>query len=285
MEKQNNMILEGAFYKLPELLLGHDFPRRQYEATLASHLAMAVLLELNARNIPMPQSRIHVERPYPLEKAGPANRADLYVDLKGVSPGLHLPHYGVKDHNWIEVKFHASIGRGAGSEPKVENAGRILQDLLRLCLFVKELESKTRDNTRYFLVVFNREPGAYLAFQRRSQSGQGREWLRQLLSPGRHQLEVSLQGETATFIRTVGAGLAGLADSLEMTLDVVTYAFEPTAQPSEVLYQGYLVRIINFTIRLGLDKLIYDDSSNTKWTDEQVSTQRTLAERMLGLEV
>lgn len=277
------MILEGAFYKLPELLLGHAFPRQQYEATLASHLAMAVLLELNARNIPMPQSRIHVERPYPLEKAGPANRADLYVDLEGVLGGLRLSHYGVKVHNWVEVKFYGGIGRGIGTEAKVQNAGRIAQDLLRLCLFVKELQSKTRDNGRYFLVVFNREPSAYLAFQRRSQNKQDREWLHQLLSPGHHHLEISLQGEAATFTKTVGVRLTNLTDCLELSLDVVVYAFEPTARPSEFLYWGYLVRVVNFTIHLGTDKLVYIDNSQDMWTDKQVATQQRLAESMLGL--
>jgi hypothetical protein len=34
-------------------LLGHSYPEGQWEATLASHLAMAVLLELNARNTPV----------------------------------------------------------------------------------------------------------------------------------------------------------------------------------------------------------------------------------------
>ncbi len=164
------MILEGALYKLPELLLGHAFPRRQYEATLSSHLAMAVLLELNARNISMPQSRIHVERPYPLEKPGPAYRADLYVDLDGVFPGLLLPCYGVKPHNWIEVKWYGGIARGSETQPTVDNTGRMVQDLLRLCLLVEEKPSKTWGNGRYFLVVFNREPHAYLAFGRQAKT-------------------------------------------------------------------------------------------------------------------
>jgi len=278
------MIIEGAFYKLPELLLGHAFPRWQYEATLANHLAMAVLLELNARNVPMPQSRIHVERPYPVEKAGPANRADLYVDLEGMfTRGLWLPYYGVKPNTWIEAKFYGSIGRRTGTEPKTQNAGHIVQDLLRLCIFVKEERSSHRDNGRYFLVVFNREPGAYLAFQRRPQNGLNREWLRQLLSPGRHRLEISLDGEAATLIKTMGAGFAGLTDALELSLDVVTYTFEPAAKLSEFLYWGYLVRIINFTVRLGSDDLVYDDSDDAVWSEQQVAKQQHLAERVLGL--
>ena len=252
---------------------------------MASHLAMAVLLELNARNISMPQSHIHVERPYPLEKPGPAYRADAYVDLEGVVSSRRLPYYGVKPHNWIEVKWYGGIGRGTGTEPRTNNAGEIVQDLLRLCLLVEEMPGKIRDNGRYFLIVFNREAGAYLAFRRQSKSEPRREWLRQILSPGFHRnIEVSLSGEASTFIRAVGPGLEGLADSLWSSVDAVTYSFEPTKQPSESLYWGYLVRIVDFTVRLGPDELKYRESNDAGWTDEGVITQQKLAQRVFGLE-
>jgi hypothetical protein len=278
------MIIEGAFYKLPELLISHASPRWQYEATLASHLAMAVLLELNARNLPMPQSRIHIERPYPIEKAGPASRADLFVDLEGVfTHGLWMPCYGAKRNTWLEAKFFGSIGRGTGTEPKTENAARILKDLLRLCIFVKEERSGHRDNSRYFVAIFNRTPEIYLAYQRRFPGESDREWLRTLLSPGRHQLQISLDGEATVFVRTVGTGFTSLADPLEVSLDVVTYSFEPTALPSEFLYWGYLVRIIKFTVCLGSDQLVYDESDDTIWSEEQVNMQQRLVERVFGL--
>lgn len=279
------MILEGAFYKLPELLVGHSFPRWQYEATLTSHLAMAVLLEFNARNIPMPQRRIHIERPYPWAKAGPAHRADLYVDLEGIfTYGLDLPYYGVKASTWIETKFHAGIGRKSSSETKTENAARLTQDLLRLCLLVKEEPSSIRDNSRYLLVVFNRPPRAYLAFGRRSRSTSARTWLQELLSPGNHQCEIPLKGETDAFIKAMGADLTILTDSLGLSLETVTYAFEPIAQPSELLYWGYLIRITKFTIRLGSDELVYDDKVTSVWSEEQESAQQRLVERVFGLE-
>jgi len=188
------MIVEGAFFKLPELLLGHDSPEGQYEATLASHLAMAVLLELNARNIPMPQRCIHVERPYPVEKAGPAARSDLYVDLDGVFPsGPGLSHYGFHVHNWIECKFYAKIGRARGTTTKVSDVGRLTRDLLRLCLFVKKKVSDVQANGRYLVAVFNRRPSEYLAFHRQSPDPD-RAWLQELLIPGRHQIEIPLKG-------------------------------------------------------------------------------------------
>jgi hypothetical protein len=278
------VILEGAFYKLPEILLGQASPRSQYEATLANHLAMAVLLELNARNIPMPQSRIHIERPYPLEKVGPANRVDLHVDLKGIfTSRLRLPYYGVKADNWIEAKFYGGIGRAAGAEAKTENAGRIARDLLRLCVFVQEERSSIRDNSRSFVAVFNRKPDVYLAFQRRSKSEPERQWLKALLSPGCHKIDISTDGEAATFVKAIGTGFIGLEDSLELSLNAVTYTFEPTAEPVEFLYWGYLVRIIDFTVCLGQDRLDYHDSSEAIWSEEQAATQQRLAERVLHL--
>jgi len=246
---------------------------------------MAVLLELNARNISMPQSRIHVERPYPLEKPSPAYRADLYVDLDGVFPGLLLPCYGVKPHNWIEVKFYGGVACGTGTVPRTENTGRIVQDILRLCLLVEEMPGKIRDNGRYFLIVFNREPDAYLARGRQSHSEPERKWLRQILSPGFDPcIEISLSDEAATLIRAVGPGLEGLTDSLCLSLEAVTYSFEPTSQPSESHYRGYLVRIVSFTVRLGPDKVTYSEGDDSYWTPEDVATQRRLAERVFRLE-
>jgi len=283
------MIIDGAFYKLPELLLGHDFPHGQYEATLANHLAMAVLLELNARNVPMPQSRIHMERPYPIEKAGPATRADLYVDLEGPPLDrlrLTSSYYGLKAYNWIEAKFYAKIGRGSGNVTKVSNAGRITKDLLRLCLLVKEEGAGSRDNGRYFLAVFNRAPGAYLAFGRQSQGAPDRDWLLKLLSPGHHQLNISLKEETKSFLNKISASSLDQVGALGWSLDVVTYSFKPaflSSQPLQPLYWGYLVRIVNFQMRLGSDALVYDDSSDDIWSREQTATQERLAQRVLGM--
>lgn len=278
------MIVEGAFFKLPELLLGHDFPEGQYEATLASHLAMAVLLELNARNIPMPQRRIHVERPYPVEKTGPAARSDLYVDLDGVFPsGPGLSHYGFHAHNWIECKFYAEIGRSQGTTTKVSDVGRLTRDLLRLCLFVKEKVSDVRANGRYLVAVFNRRPSEYLAFHRQSPDPD-RVWLQELLIPGRHQIEIPLKGETKSLLNKIGQGFVDVDEAFDWSLDVDTQTFEPGLSsdlPSEILYWGYLVRIIGFSVCLGTDQVIYRD--NVPWTDEQVIRQQRLADRGLDL--
>jgi hypothetical protein len=275
------MLIEGAFYKLPELLLGHPFPRNQYESTLVNYLAMAVLLELNARNVPFPQSRVHIEHPYPIEKAGPANRVDLHVDLEGLFKSSRMPLYGMKTYNWVEVKFHSGLGRSSGTETKTENAGKIARDLLRLSLFVPETRSRHRDNGRYMLVVFNREPSAYLAFQRRGQAGAGRTWLRTMLSPGTHYLEISLADEVATFKTAVGAKLARMADTFVLGLDTITYPFEPINIAVENLYWGYLVRIVNYSVQLASHKFVYRDDDDAMWTQEKADQHKELLDRVL----
>jgi hypothetical protein len=168
----------------------------------------------------------------------------------------------------------------------VSNAGRIAKDLLRLCLLIQEEHSRYRDNGRYLLAVFNREPSAYLAFGRQSQDASERGWLRELLSPGYHRLKISLEEETKSFLDKISAGLLDQAGALDWSLDVVTYSFEPAFlpnQPSPPIYWGYLVRIVNFQMRLGSDELAYVDGSDDIWSGEQTATQKRLAERVLGL--
>src|SRR5689334_18627892 len=144
------MILEGAFYKLPEILLSTFKPRHQYEGTLAGHYAMALLVELNSRNIGSPQVRIHLEHPYDVEEK-PFHRADVYIDLRGLFPTTLEP-YGTVEHNWVEAKYFVSLARSVKQNAR-KNVALITQDLMRLCLNTPEPRTSTRDSARYLLVV------------------------------------------------------------------------------------------------------------------------------------
>ena len=161
--------------------------------------------------------------------------------------------------------------------------GLLARDLVRLCSFVKEERSKTRDNGRSFVAVFDQPPRRYLAFRTLSAEGPSREWLGKLLSPGRHQVDFSTRCEVRTLKRGLGPGFVDCPDPLELSLDAITYVFEPAAQDPGVMYWGYLVRIVGFTMRLGSAVLEYDDSSNEVWSQDQAETQRCLAKRILGL--
>jgi len=275
------MIIEGAFLKLPELLLRHVMYREQYEATLTNRLAMAVLLELSARNVELPMNRIHIEKPYPEI----SNRVDPYVDLVGLFNNV-VNHnlYGMKIYNWIEAKFFGGVGRQIGHQQKVSNAGKIALDLLRLCLFVREDRSAYRSNGRYLLVVFNREPGDYVAFRRRVSDFPEREWLDILSEPGVKQIHIDLTQEPPSFKKVFGGRFVECNENLDLKCKVLTRTFSPIEVLPEVLYWGYLVRIVDFEISLGNDKLIYRDTSSEFWTEKQKETQKRLIKRVIKMQ-
>ena len=60
--KHQTMILESAFYKLPELLETSAARQQVREATVVHAMATAVLMELNARNIQHPTQHVVVEK-------------------------------------------------------------------------------------------------------------------------------------------------------------------------------------------------------------------------------
>ena len=251
--------MEGAFYRLPEILFGSFQPRHQYEATLAGHYAMALLLELNSRNIEAPQGRIHLEYPYSLDSPQRIHRVDLHVDLRGVLPGpVGLQPYGVLDRNWIEAKYFVARARTDRTQDKSRNAANIAQDVLRLCLNTVEERSSTRHNGRYLLGVFNREPSEYLP-----RAG-AVEWLRGLLQAGTRTIAIKPRGA-----------------SYDLEVETTTYAFEPLRPEAIGYYWGYLVRIRRYTVAAGELRLEYSDFSKEMWSEEKVRTQAALAQRLL----
>lgn len=281
------MIIEGAFYKLPELLIESPTPDQQYESTLVSHFAMGVLLEFGARSIQQPMNRIHIERPYPISlNVKPSPRADLFVDLSGLIPDLQEPEYaryGLKSSNWFEAKLFARIGSSSGGETKVSNAGSIALDLLRLCLLIPENTfGGSRDNNRYFLSVFDRHPSQYLAFTRRSTKSPARKWLEALLTPGDQRITISFHEEPKSF-RSVCKSRGMLnAEPLVAELRLITMQFAPLDQSTSRSFYGYLSRIVGFDIRAGDSRLFLEDTVKQTWDPEEDKLQRTLADRFLG---
>ncbi len=276
------MIIEPAFFKLPELLLGHSFPSEQYEPTITTYVSLGILSELNSRNVDNPAARISAERPYPLASGFKIARVDLHVDLSGLySRGLWHSLYGMKPSNWVEVKYFGGIGRSRGEETKTENAAYIMLDILRLCLFVREETSPQRENGRYLLCVFNRKPETYVAFRRRGGHGD-RDYLISLLTPGMHRgVGFSLDEEPPSFGRVLGVSPRLGATNLTLVMDAVTVGFEPYELKSDYLYWGYLIRIMNYEVMLGELKLTYSDTSEDMWTKEQQQVQDDLCRRLL----
>lgn len=246
------MIIESAFWKLPELLTrDYDLLRGTSEATVVHLLAVAILMELNARNVQRPFQYVEVEKPYPIPRreSGVPIRADLFVDLGRIIPKTNdgpMALYGTRALNWIEAKtFFRSIKQG-GTPARTANAGKIVRDLLRICLLPGQ-----RLASRYLVLVFSGEPSQSLALQRSNQ--RERAWLSRLLTEGYiDDVSFNLADEPQSLRKRVGPGFFDSSDSeLQFDLKLRTMTFQPKSQdlPSSAFW-GYLIRIRFFHIAM-----------------------------------
>lgn len=176
---------------------------------------MAIFQEFQARGFSHLLPYIQLNRPYPKK---PRRKVDLYVKL----PRDKLPpeiveawsRSGVCEKNWIEVKFFGGAERKAKSstEPKVQNLGDVLADLLRLKFYAEE-------GGKYLLLVFNREPRYYLP---------SRRYLDLLMGHGRDQVEIDLLEEPKTVHKSLGKDLMEiLREKNPIKLELLKYVIEP----------------------------------------------------------
>lgn len=239
------MIIESAFLKLPELLTSKSDHYGTLEATVVNFLAIAILMELNSRNIPKAFERVHSEKPYPMkDRGGNPLRADLFVKLDGVFPFPgRMAVYGARSENWIEAKtFFGSARRSNSASPKTKEAGKILKDILRLCLL-----PSLGPSGRYLLLVFAGDVSESLALRRRNQD---RTWLSDLLTEGFTDIQVNLTNEPKVLKEAIGPGFVR-SDKLEIRLGLHTMVFQPdlrTIPSSYPLFRGHLARIHGFQI-------------------------------------
>lgn len=211
------MLIEGAFLKLPELLLSEDEPGHRYQTAVTSHLAMSSL------------------------------------------------HRG------------SVVPARAARQP---NVAAIAVDLLRLCLLLPEGGSDTdpdkghHENGRYLALLFTRDPRSYVALERWDAST--RTWLEALLAPGIQKLTVDLSEEADSIVRHFGAKKGDLVADL----GVQNLSFEPSKDEADFFY-GFLVRIVDFTIRSSGLTLTYEDLARRGWTKMNAAAHRSLACRFL----
>jgi len=240
------MIIEGAFHKLHENLLMDSFPQEQYEAFLVGHMAMAILLEMSLRNEPYPASHIRLEKPYGIAaKAGRKLRADLFAEtpLFGKLASKQCEAYGIAQDNWFEVKYFKRSAKSQSGIPRQKNTRRIAIDLLRLCVLVED----SGDGARFVLSVFENEPESYVALKTRD--NKERHWLRQILTPGCHEICLNSLEEPDIFQAKDGPLV------LNALIDVK--AFIPVQNKLPGLYWGYLCNVINFKLSLGNQTIIH----------------------------
>ncbi|MDG5854394.1 hypothetical protein [Clostridium beijerinckii] len=225
------MIIEAALLKLPEILTGYEDTDGLYEANIANLFAMAVLTELNARNIDNPLEKIQMEKRYSADKN---IRCDMYLDFSKVIIKDRLSKYGVYQKNWIEFKYFGGINRNKGNETKSENAGSIVYDIFRLIKYT----NKSNNEGIYAMCCFNNSIDKYLAFNK--QNGNERTWLKNILKSGINKWEFDLDKEPNT-IKKVFKGI----NKVKMKVTTRTTCFEPLEKNSLDAFWGYLIQIID----------------------------------------
>src|SRR5690349_8085630 len=156
------MLIEQAFFNLPEILVGSGYAKQHYEAGVVSALSLAILQELNGRNASNPISNLVAERRFSdeIERL----RVDLHVRLDRLYSGSKdYSEFGFRHSNWIEAKF---FRLGKGNPPSTQNLGAVVADIFRLVALVPI--EKVNENTnltitgRYFLHAYRGDPLKHL---------------------------------------------------------------------------------------------------------------------------
>jgi hypothetical protein len=238
------MLIEQAFYNLPEILVGSGYAHQEYEAGIVSAFSLAILQELNGRNVPNPISFITAEKRF--SKDIKKLRADLHVNLGNLFVGSKAySDFGFRYSNWIEAKF---FRRGKGVPPSTQNLGQVVADLVRLAVLVPLQRAKDKNGNdtnslitgRYFLHVYYGEPFEHLNPARKKQGVEKRKWVDPLFKDGKSEIEdFELEGETAALFSQLGKGLSTLKCSIKFTNIKIT----PIRDINQPYYTFVLSRI------------------------------------------
>ncbi|WP_426607922.1 hypothetical protein [Pantoea anthophila] len=243
------MIFEQAFMSLPEFLTGTPFKRYQFEGTIVTAFSMAVLQELNSRNVPNPVSLLRAEVNYPVDEK---KRADLHIDLRKLDIfNDDLQSYGFYENNWLEAKFCRLSKAGQPVTTVLASTFLILKDLIRLCSLVpdNQLQDDESISGRYLLHAYQGDPSQYFIYGRnQSKSRTQREWIKPLMESGRQNININdLNFETTqTFKKCVGKKAHRI--SLQATL---TNFVHTPRQYNEGVYHIVLTRIEDFQLFVG----------------------------------
>ena len=286
------MMIEQAFHSLPEILLGRAYSRQDYEGGIVSAFTLALLQELNGRNVNNPISCLCAERLYdkaPFRSARGALRhlrADLHLRLDRVRAGTaSLSSYGWRHSNWIEAKFFRPPDRGTAAT--TSNAGVLFADLVRLiCLPPIEvphkknepLPSVTDQSTgrvsydriytgRYLMHVYE-GPVNELVTEKRNKTKTARAgerlWLKKLITRGPQEIsasDLSIVDEGDTFLGVVSKWL----QTLDISCNVTNFILEPvmTDDRAGPRYHCILTRIDSFRVE-GLPPDTWEVTPNRK---------------------
>jgi hypothetical protein len=285
------MLIENAFHYLPEILSGSNYAAQGYEAGIVNAVSLAVLQELNARNIPNPLSSLTVEKLYskdgfdrPDAKPGKRHlRADLFVDVTRNHVATEaLSRFGWRHLNFLEAKFFRP-----GAAPSTTNAALLLGDLIRLCCLTPPTvngwnhfknqkpspcdgkpasDGKYHDICvgRYLLHVYEGDPEELVG--KRS-----RLWLKELRSASGSKITLRIGDDKAdTFKKTLSLALEDLSVEVEITNRVIAQR----KKTGKMHYLCVLTRIDRFKVTFG--DLSWDETEDRDGIESKSGDWRKL---------
>jgi hypothetical protein len=234
------MLLEQAFHALPEILCGSRYPGQDYESGIVMAFTMAILQELNGRNVSNPLSCIQGERLYENEgfQSGSSMPRYLRADLVLNTGSLRVASarlgdcYGWRHENWLEAKFfrvrNKRTNKARDCNKRTNKTGptaTLLADLVRLATLVPETPGEKSSKGRYLLHIYDRPPTDYISSRRnKNKNGAGgkRQWASVVHVAGTHTAEIAeLDKEPPSFQATLGA-MGALSLKLSLTNVVLT---------------------------------------------------------------
>lgn len=269
------MLFESAFYKLPELMMSNIHNRGRVEAMIVQYMANALQMELACRSIPFAYNHVIVEKPYPKQvNAGPILRADLHFDSQGTIPSTcNLSIYGFKSKQWLEAKTFFSARNRNSSQPKTQNLGRIVKDIIRLCLLPEELQGRIRQNGRYLLLVFDKQPSEYLPISRR-------EWACDFFKKESGEVTINLSSEKKSLIQSI-INSETLPSILKIRIKKIS--FEPCQNNISPVYWGYLYRIGAWSISIDGKKISSNGKADEEWSTKKLEQLEQVRANFLRL--
>lgn len=244
---ESALIFEQAFMAMPEFLTGTPFSEYQFEATIANAFSLAILQELNSRNVQNPISLLRSEVLY----HGTSKHADVHINLSSLNIfNENLVSYGFYQDNWLEAKFFRLSNSGQPNIPPLHSTYLLLKDVLRLCMLVQDAPPGADSSSgRYLLHAYQDSPSQYLVYKRNSGGSRTeRAWLSPLITPGEQRLVISDLGKERT--KSFESNVGKKAALYEVDAQITNFVHKPrTSSPN--VYYIVLTRINDFKISKG----------------------------------
>jgi len=240
LRRMVEMIIEQAFHNLPEVLVGSGYAKQKYEAGIVTAFSLAILQELNGRNIADPIGCLCAEMQYP--DIPKKLRADLHVQLDRLHSGSRdYSEFGFRHSNWVEAKFF----RGGGeSKPSTQNIVTVIADLLRLVVLVPIQTAKRQKELtitgRYYLHAYYGPPLEHLNPKRKRKGAAQRAWIGKLLESGERTIDgFELDQEPDKSFDDLRNGLGSATCRIGLT----NFVLQPTQSRNTNYYTIVLSRI------------------------------------------